>query len=93
MFETAHPRAASCLSGRRGAASAALLMAAGCLALAPLTHAAGDGARDLTVEQAAVHAVQAPAPAAAQRRGGSASPPGSITTTTPTRWARGCGCS
>ena len=66
MFETDHPRAASCRSGWRGAVSAALLLATGCLAaLAPSAHAAGDGARDLTVEQTAVHSVQAPAPAAA----------------------------
>ena len=67
MFETDHHRAAHCRSGRRGAASAALL-AAGCLALAlalaPAAQGAGDGARDLTVEQTAVHAVTAPASAA-----------------------------
>ena len=61
MFETDHHRAASCRSVRRGAACAALLLAAGGLALAPAAQAAGDGARDLTVEQTAVHAVQAPA--------------------------------
>ena len=60
MFETDHHCAAHSRSGRRGATSAALL-AAGCLALAPAAQGAGDGARDLTVEQAAVHAVQAPA--------------------------------
>ena len=60
MFETDHHRAASCRSVRRGAA---LLLAAGGLALAPAAQAAGDGARDLTVEQTAVHAVQAPAAA------------------------------
>ena len=67
MFEIDHHRAAHRRRGRRsavGSASAALL-AAGCLAFAPAAHAAGDGARDLTVEQAAVHAVQAPTPAAA----------------------------
>ena len=42
----------------------AALLAAGCLALSGGARAAGDGARDLTVEQTAVHAVQAPAPAA-----------------------------
>ena len=46
------------------ASSASALLAAGCLVLPPAVHAAGDGARDLTVEQTAVHAVQAPAPAA-----------------------------
>ena len=50
---------------RPGAASAsAVLLAAGGLALALPAQAAGDGARNLTVEQTAVHAVQAPAPAA-----------------------------
>ena len=50
---------------RPGAVSAsAVLLAAGGLALALPAQAAGDGARDLTVEQTAVHAVQAPAPAA-----------------------------
>ena len=57
MYETDHHRAASCRSVRRGAA---LLLAAGGLALASAAQAAGDGARDLTVEQTAVHAVQAP---------------------------------
>ena len=47
------------------ASSASALLAAGCLVLPPAAHAAGDGARDLTVEQTAVHSVQAPAPAAA----------------------------
>lgn len=46
------------------ASSVPALLAAGCLVLTPAAHAAGDGARDLTVEQTAVHAVQAPAPAA-----------------------------
>ena len=64
MPEAIHNR-----TGRRprrpGAVSAsAFLLAAGGLALASAAQAAGDGARDLTVEQTAVHAVQAPAPAA-----------------------------
>lgn len=64
MPEAIHNR-----TGRRprrpGAVSAsAVLLAAGGLALASAAQAAGDGARDLTVEQTAVHAVQAPAPAA-----------------------------
>ena len=46
------------------ASSASVLLAAGCLVLTPAAQAAGDGARDLTVEQTAVHSVQAPAPAA-----------------------------
>ena len=53
--------------GRPGAAftsSASTLLAAVCLVLTPAAHATGDGARDLTVEQTAVHAVQAPATAA-----------------------------
>ena len=58
MFETDPTRAAY----RRRAAALAVLLAAGGLALA--ARAGGDGARDLTVEQAAVHAVEAPAPAA-----------------------------
>ena len=41
--------------------SASALLAAGCLVLPPAAQAAGDGARDLTVEQTAVHTVQAPA--------------------------------
>ena len=52
---------------RPGAAftsSASTLLAAVCLVLPPAAQAAGDGARDLTVEQTAVHAVQAPATAA-----------------------------
>ena len=57
MFETDPTRAAL-----RRAAAAVVLAAGG---LAPAVQAAGDGARDLTVEQTAVHAVQAPAPAAA----------------------------
>ena len=70
MFEAIHTRAAQRRSGRRtGAvpASSALLLAAGCAALAPAGQAqAGDpAARDLTVEQTAVFTVQAPAPAAA----------------------------
>ena len=67
MFETDHHRAAHCRSGRRSAVgyAPAVLLAAGCLTLAPAAHAAGDGARDLTIEQTAVHAVQAPVPAAA----------------------------
>ena len=65
MFGTDHTRAARHRSGRQGAATraSAVLLAAGCLALPPAAPAAGDGARDLTVEQAAVHAVQAPAAA------------------------------
>ena len=54
-------------TGHRGAVrrfGGAVLLAAGCLALTGGAWAAGDGARDLTVEQAAVHAVTAPAPAA-----------------------------
>ena len=46
------------------ASSASALLAAGCLVLTPAAQAAGDGARDLTVEQTAVHSVQAPPPAA-----------------------------
>ena len=42
------------------ASSASALLAAGCLVLTPAAQAAGDGARDLTVEQTAVHTVQAP---------------------------------
>ena len=63
MFEANHNRAAH----RRSALAPAALLAAGCAALAPAAQAqAGDpAARDLTVEQAAVHAVQAPAPAGA----------------------------
>ena len=56
MFETDHTRAAP----RRRAFAAAVLLAAGGLALASAAQAAGDGARDLTVEQVAVHSVQAP---------------------------------
>ena len=59
MFETDPTRAAY----RRRSAAFAALLAAGGLALS--AQAGGDGARDLTVEQAAVHAVQAPAPAGA----------------------------
>ena len=46
------------------ASSASALLTAGCLVLTPTAQAAGDGARDLTVEQTAVHSVQAPAPVA-----------------------------
>ena len=46
----------------------AVLLAAGGLALPGGALAAGDGARDLTVEQVALHAVQAPAPAAGTGR-------------------------
>ena len=61
MFETDLTRAAL-----RRRAAAAVLLAAGGIALATPAQAAGDGARDLTVEQAAVHAVQAPAPASGE---------------------------
>ena len=67
MFEANHNHAAHRRPGRRAAAGFATsaLLAAGCLALAPAAQAQdGDpAARDLTVEQAAVHAVQAPAAA------------------------------
>ena len=76
MFEAicnraAHPPlpAANRRIGRRTAAGfvSSALLAAGCLALTPAAQAADEdpAARDLTVEQAAVHAVAAPAPAAA----------------------------
>ena len=58
-------------TGHRGAvrrSGVAVLLAAGCLALPGGAQAAGDGARDLTVEQAAVHAVQAPAAAGGAAR-------------------------
>ena len=63
MIEANHNRAAD----RRPALAPAALLAAGCLSLAPAAQAQeGDpAARDLTVEQAAVHAVQAPASAGA----------------------------
>ena len=69
MPEAIHHRTAH-RRGRPGAmvASSALL-AAGCLALAGAAGAAGDGARDLTVEQTAIHAVQAPVPAGAAAPG------------------------
>ena len=66
MPEAIHHRTAH-RRGRPGAvfaSSASTLLAAGCLTLAGAAWAGGDGARDLTVEQTAVHAVQAPAPAA-----------------------------
>ena len=68
MFETIQNRTAYCRHRRFGAMRApAALLAAGCLALPLVASAADDdpAARDLTVEQNAVYAVQATAPAAA----------------------------
>ena len=65
MFQAIRNRAAHRRIAARSAPSA--MLAAGCLALAPASQGQDEApaARDLTVEQAAVHAVQAPTPAVA----------------------------
>ena len=72
MYEAIRNPAADRRFARRSAAGTGLsaLLAAGCLTLGPAAHAqdADPAARDLTVEQAAVYTVAAPAPAASPER-------------------------